>query len=53
MPIINYYECILNFLKQKSDENGTLMIPILPVQSFMEPLHQQSQLFLSYIRSQY
>lgn len=53
MSIINYYESILSFLKHKSDENGILMILILPIQSYMEPLDQQNQLFLSSIRSQY
>lgn len=53
MSIINYYKSVLSFLKHKSDENGTLMILTLTIQSYMEPLDQQSQLFLSSIRSQY
>lgn len=53
MSIINYYKSILSFRKHKSDENGTLMILTLPIQSYMEPLDQQSQLFLSSIRNQY
>lgn len=53
MSIINYCRSILRFLKHKSDENGTLMILTLSIQSYMEPLDQQSQLFLSSIRSQY
>ena len=53
MSVINYYKSILSFLKHRSDENGTLMILILPIQLYMEPLHQQNQLFLSPIRSQY